>query len=379
MAPVHAGARGRVALAMIVKNEAHVIRRCLESVRPLVDRWVVVDTGSTDGTQDVVRATMADLPGELIERPWVDFAHNRNQVLDAARQWADYCFTIDADETLDWPDGYSIPALEADAYALWMEFAGLRYRRTCLLRSATPWRWHGVLHEYLDAGRETVVLPLDGPRVIVRAEGARSRNPDKFRDDAAVLERALRADPGNARYQFYLAQSWRDAGEHARAYDAYARRAGMGGWDEECWYSRWQMARLKEHLSAPAPEIVDAYLAAHADRPRRAEPLVDLARFHRLRAQWALAWVYAHAAVAIPMPDDLLFVDAATYQWRALDEYAIACFYVGRLDAGAEALRRLLTEGHAPLEELDRLWANAGHYRAAGHLADLTRGASAGN
>ena len=34
-------------LNMIVKNEAHVIRRCLDSVRPFVSHWVIVDTGST--------------------------------------------------------------------------------------------------------------------------------------------------------------------------------------------------------------------------------------------------------------------------------------------------------------------------------------------
>ena len=41
-------------LCMIVKNEAPVIRRCLDSVRSLIDYWVIVDTGSTDGTQDIV-------------------------------------------------------------------------------------------------------------------------------------------------------------------------------------------------------------------------------------------------------------------------------------------------------------------------------------
>jgi len=47
-----------ICLCMIVKNEAAVIERCLASVRPLIDTWVISDTGSTDGTQDLIRADL---------------------------------------------------------------------------------------------------------------------------------------------------------------------------------------------------------------------------------------------------------------------------------------------------------------------------------
>jgi len=70
-----------VCLSMIVKNEAPVIRRCLASVHPILSHWLIVDTGSTDGTQAIVREAMAGLPGELVERPWVDFATT------ARRRW----------------------------------------------------------------------------------------------------------------------------------------------------------------------------------------------------------------------------------------------------------------------------------------------------
>lgn len=50
---------------MILKNDAPVIARCLASVLPLVDQWVIVDIGSTDGTQDIVRSAMQGIPGQL--------------------------------------------------------------------------------------------------------------------------------------------------------------------------------------------------------------------------------------------------------------------------------------------------------------------------
>ena len=75
----------RLCLNMIVKNEAHVIRRCLDSVRPHITHWVIVDTGSTDGTQALIRDHFRDIPGALHERPWRDFGHNRTEALELAR------------------------------------------------------------------------------------------------------------------------------------------------------------------------------------------------------------------------------------------------------------------------------------------------------
>ena len=60
--------RPTVCLSMIVKNEAPVIRRCLASVCPLIDSWVIIDTGSNDGTQEIIREYLRDIPGELHER-----------------------------------------------------------------------------------------------------------------------------------------------------------------------------------------------------------------------------------------------------------------------------------------------------------------------
>src|SRR6187399_3263414 len=87
--------RPSVCLTMIVKNETAVVERCLRSVRPFVDCWSIVDTGSTDDTPRLIAAALADLPGELHERPWSDFGHNRTEALALARGRADYSLVID--------------------------------------------------------------------------------------------------------------------------------------------------------------------------------------------------------------------------------------------------------------------------------------------
>ena len=71
-------AKSVVCLNMIVKNEEAVILRCLKSVKHLVDRWVICDTGSTDRTKEIIQDFMKDKPGKLMEEPWKNFCYNRN-------------------------------------------------------------------------------------------------------------------------------------------------------------------------------------------------------------------------------------------------------------------------------------------------------------
>lgn len=347
-----------ICLNMIIKNEAPVIERCLASVKPWIDRWVIVDTGSTDGTQERVRSLMADVPGELHERPWRDFAHNRNEALQLARQQADYLLFIDADETLAVPHGFCWPDLTGDGYRFNCEYADLLYQRNALIATRLPWRWCGVLHEYLDADVPHSWQALAGPRILVNHDGARARDPKTYLRDIEVLERALALEPGNARYVFYLAQSLRDAGQLDPSRTRYLQRAGMGGWEEERWCAQFRAAQLHELLAASPEQVREGYLAAYQARPSRAEPLYELARYHRERREFALAHLFAQQAAALQDPVDTLFIDASVYAWRAMDELVVAASYVGFQAQGRVALQKLLVENRFPPEHRDRIVGN---------------------
>ena len=349
-------------LNMIVKNEAAVIVRCLDSVLPFIHSWAIVDTGSTDGTQELVRRHLAALPGELAERPWTDFGRARTQAIQLTGTRADYLLFMDADDLLVCPPGYAFPPLAADAYSLqfWMGPQGAEhaFRRTCLAATRLPWRYRGVLHEYLDCPVPHRIEWLEGPAVIASATGARSADPDKYRKDALVLQEALKADPHNPRYVFYLAQSHRDAGQEEEALAAYLRRAAMGGWEEEVFFSFYQAAQLMDRLGRPDGSVIQAYLKAHQARPVRAEALCALARFFRIREEFHLARMFAAQSLAIHRPTDVLFLEEAVYRWRRLDELAVAAYWTGHLAESQDACRRLLSEGFLPAGERPRVEAN---------------------
>ncbi|MER6981430.1 glycosyltransferase [Streptomyces carpinensis] len=347
---------------MIVKDEAPVIRRCLESVRPLIDTWVIVDTGSTDGTQDVIREVYSDLPGELYERPWKGFDGSRTEAIELARATADYLFFIDADDVMKLEPGFRMPELTCDAYRVNIRKGPVAYWRRALVSTRLSWRYVGVLHEYLECGSRVDLGTLEGAEMVIVGGGGRLRNEgtkEKYLRDARILQEGLAKEPGNTRYAYYLAQSWFDAGEYEKALEAYDSRVAMGGWAEEVYSSRLWAARLAELLERQPAEVMDRYLRAYESRPSRAEALGDLARLCRSGQRWSLAHMFARQAARIPFPGNgEVLVEPDWYEWRALDELAVSAYYVGECEEAKGCCERLLDGGKLPTEHRERVIRN---------------------
>ncbi|MEU8523308.1 glycosyltransferase [Streptomyces sp. NPDC048577] len=355
-----------ICLNMIVKDEAPVIRRCLESVRPLIDTWVILDTGSTDGTQDLIREVYRDLPGSLHQSPWKGYGVSRSEAIDLARGKADYLLFIDADDMMEMEPGFRMPRLTHEAYRIALRHGPIIHWRPAMVSSRLPWRYVGVLHEYIECGRTYSIETLEGANIRTLSGGSRLQKEgqrQKYLRDASTLEKALIEEPDNFRYVFYLGQSWRDAGELQKAMAAYDRRAAMGGFPEEEFCAHLNAARLASRLECPETEVISRFLRAHESRPSRAEALGELARLCRQNERWPLAYLFARQAARIPQPKDILFVEFEWYEWRALDELSVAAYWVGEYGESVRCTERLLEEGRLPEEQHDRVKRNLGFAR----------------
>lgn len=357
----------RLCLNMIVKNEMANLQRCLGAVVDHIDCWVIGDTGSTDGTQDFIKSFFAarNLPGELHEFPFHNFEQARNVALDhayASPLAYDYLLFDDADMELMVEDAGFREQLDSSGYRLLQRSdSGLAYWNTRLVRRDAGARYYGVTHEYLDVPEG--VQELRGAWYKDHASG--SNRVDKFERDARLLLEALEKDPENQRYWFYLAQSYRDAGRTAEAAVAYAKRAAMGGWDEEAWNARLQGARCLRKLG-DEPGFIEQALAAFNQRPQRAEPLYDLARFYRDKGMNHTSVLFSEAGLAIKRPEqDILFIEDYIYTTGLLEEFAIAANYARdpvRKDRGFAAcnwlaLNRTIDDGPRELA-----WSNLFFY-----------------
>jgi glycosyltransferase involved in cell wall biosynthesis len=371
--PIAKSRRQKICLAMLVRNEAPVIARCLASVRPLIDHWVVVDTGSTDGTPDIVRNTLNDVPGELHQRPWVDFGHNRTEALRLAQEHGDYTLMIDADEALELPPGFRRPHLNAASYVI-ETGEHERLWRPQIVRNGLPWRYEGVLHEFLSCGAEPEggrVMPhersqkrLPGARIRLGNDSARRRNPgsEHYRQKVGLLERALATETDPflvARYKFYLAQTHLDAGDKEKALAAYRERAALGLWDQEVFISLYRSAGIEADLGFDEDAVIASYLLAHNARKDRAEALHGAARFCRLKERYQEGFDLAKRGLLVKRPDNAFIPEDWIYEYGLLDEYAINAYWIGRYDECIKSCRKILSTPTLPGADRKRIQANA--------------------
>lgn len=343
-----------LSLVMMVKNEVKSLRAAFESVRGAADTALVLDTGSTDGTQALARKLLTEMPGELVEEPFVDFATTRNRSLDLATGKSVFGLLLSGDETLVGATNLrqfcermrDVDGPEHGVYFLSLDMgSNFRFSSARLVRLDHGWRYVGAVHEFLTKpGAPQPSLHADGCSVQHDLAGRdHARKILSATRDLDLLRAERKRDPSNARTVFYLAQTLEDLGRPSEAHQAYKDRIALGGWQEEVYEARFRLARTALAMGEPWERVQALYLEAFSAAPHRAEPLFEIALHWQRIGNHALAFLFGQRAMQLPHPEhDLMPVNSAVYSHLALEVVGASAWYVGEYAIGEAALRRAL-------------------------------------
>jgi hypothetical protein len=353
----HPDGRPLLGLVMIVKDEAHTLPNTLLALKPWIDVYYILDTGSTDGTQEAIRKTLGADKGEVWEEPFIDYGRSRNRALEIAQQTRNlggppvFSLMLSADETVH--NAYGLRKFceehrdrvgsQEEAYYVQMD-VGWRFDSARLSRTDKGWRYQGRVHEYLApaTGRGTPTLRV--PEMYIKFKVTdESRRAEREFVILRILQEETREKPQDARASFYLARTYNVVKNHTASLREFQRRVSLGGWKEEVYESLYAIAWQKDSLHLPWHEIQQAFMDAHAYSPERAEPLYAIASHWYREKSPSLAWLFALHASSLAYPTHAsLWVQADVYAWQCWFILGMTGLEVKRPEQGARALLKAL-------------------------------------
>lgn len=328
-------ARPKISLAMIVRNEAEGLERCLLSVAAGVDEIVIVDTGSTDDTMAIARR----FTEHVCEMPWSDD-------FSAARQ---YAFDRCSGEWILWLDGddeftghLHLRELARSASADVGSFAfpyvtGLdehgavtcQFWRERLVRRGA-YRWAGRVHEVLVPTAQ--LRQVESDRCLVTHHGKAGAGRGGLERNVRILreELAAAASP-SPRTLFYLARDLMQLGQTDEAAALFPRYLILATWAEERYVALLYVARL--HLLRGAyPEAYTAALEALGEWPAWPQAYFLAAEIAYYRQQWPRVMAWCDIGRGLPVPDAGLFVDPLALRAGWIIYYTNALWHTGHLE-----------------------------------------------
>lgn len=322
-------------LIAIVKNEAWNIASVLNSAKPYIDSWCIMDTGSTDGTQSVVRETLGDLPGELFEAPFIDHSSARNRLIQAARDLhpGSYVLLMAGTELLI--GGEKLRAAlrsRLPAYNLEIHRGGLIYSLIRMFDPLVGWHFVGRTHEVLVG--PAIIAPRIGNCHIIYGGG--KDKTSSWVQDLELLRQDMLEKPHDARPFFYYAQTLMCLGRDADALEAFRARLNMEGWFEERYVTALYAGRLALKLGLDPQGF---WRKACEIDPARAEAMFELGQYHNSREEFLESYLLAKEASRRTLSADKLFVEPDIYLWRSWDLVALNAYRFGEFTEGVNAAR----------------------------------------
>jgi glycosyltransferase involved in cell wall biosynthesis len=343
----------------MVKNAGPLFEQVLKENMEIMDRWTVLDTGSTDGTQDIVRRVLeGKKKGQLVEEPFLNFRDSRNRCLELAGRACKYTLMLDDTYAIRGNLRRFLNLIRGDAfansYSLLIQSDDSEYYSNRLLKTEEKLRYIYTIHEVVQAERNvTVVIPKEDAWIYdYRAPYMENRTKDRKLYDLKCLFEMLEEEPDNPRHLYYLAQTYSCLEDYEKAAHWFERRANAtGGHHQEAVDAMFELGRLYNFkLEKPWSLCEETYKKAYAMDPSRPDSLYFIGIHYYLEggesdraANRHIAYTYFKQGFALGYPVHAQFSLKPTLSFHFLPKFlAELCYAEGDWQLGLAAANRFL-------------------------------------
>ena len=273
-------------LIMIVKNSGDVLRRCLHVNKKYIDRWTILDTGSTDDTPDIIREELKDVPGQLHFSEFTNFSEARNKVFDLSTKECKYMIVLDdsyeirkGDDLRDYLKKTKKEIINLKIGYYDKQFFSESYWSARILKTKSNLRYIYRVHECINLSKKTTTDWVDEKQFFIvdhKSSDHSTRTSKRLLNDIEMLLLDSKDDPRDPRPIYYLARTYANLNNIERNRFYLKKLLDMTTIKEFTFYAEWNLIQLdseNDGIQITTKKLLDL----QKRHTNRAEPSYKLA------------------------------------------------------------------------------------------------------
>jgi hypothetical protein len=325
-----------ICLTMIVKNAGSSFENILKENLPFIDRWCILDTGSTDGTQNVIKEILKNKKGVLYEEPFVNFKESRNRCLDLAGTNCQFIVMLDDTYILKGNIHKFLNEVRgdtfADSFSLLIQSDDTEYYSNRIIKSKTKLRYIHTIHEVItDQNNVNVTIPSTEAFIFdYRSDYMEKRTMDRKKYDLELLFKELEETPDDPRTIYYIGQTYGCMDDEINKAKYFEMRIKLDGYIQEKIDALFELARSYNFKISGIEwkRCEELYLEAYNLDQNRPDSLYFIGVHYYLENDYITAYNYFKKAFEIGYPINSQYSLKPTLSFHFLPKFLTeVCYY----------------------------------------------------
>jgi len=337
-----------VNLCIMVKNAGPQFRDMLKDNMSVIDKWTILDTGSTDETISIIEDVLVGKKeGNLYQEPFINFRDSRNRLIDLAGNECKYILMLDDTYVVRGDLRSFLNEIRSDQYStsftLFINSDDTKYGSNRVIKSDSGLRYIHKIHEVIsDKNNINIVIPENICDIYDRRfDYMEKRTMDRKQLDLKLLYEEVEENPNDPRAYYYLAQTYNILEDYEKAYFYFMKRCEFtnAGFIQERIDASFEAARIANFkLGKPWPECEEQYLKTFKIDESRPDSVYFIGAHYYLENNYKLAYKYFKQAFEIGFPTHCQYSLKPTLSFHFLPKLLTKiCYSVDDYELGLKA------------------------------------------